>query len=176
MQCGTMNPSDGSVAKKSKTEAVFYPPDGYSPTTNDTLFLRSDDALDIITFTERSRYLGAILSSSLTDDFEVEQRIRSAAAAFGCLRTNVFGQSFGSASLPLASKGKLYRLPSPRARHLALRLRVLGADCGTPAQAEHVPQITTAACDRWSRNRSALPVFLRQQHRPHQDSSTTLYL
>jgi hypothetical protein len=110
MHCGTMNPSDGSVAKKSKTEAVFYPPDGYSPTTNDTLFLKIDDALGIITFTERFRYLGAISSSSLTDDFEVEQRIRSAAAAFGCLRTSVFGQSFGSSPLPLASKGKLYRV------------------------------------------------------------------
>jgi hypothetical protein len=77
MHCGIMNPSDGSVAKKSKTEAVFYPPDGYSPSwrvsfkcivccSNDTLFHKIDDALGIITFTELFRYLGAISSSSVT--------------------------------------------------------------------------------------------------------------
>jgi exonuclease III len=109
MHCGTMNPSDGTVAKKSKTEAMFYPPDGYSPTTNDTLFLKIDDALGIVTFTDRFRYLGSTFSSSLTDDDEIEHRIRSAAAAFGCLRRYVFNQNFGSTSLPLASKGKLYR-------------------------------------------------------------------
>jgi hypothetical protein len=109
MHCGTMHPTDGTVAKKSKTEATFYPPDGYSPTTNDTLFLKIDDALGIVTFTERFRYLGVILSSSLTDDAEIEQRIRAAAAAFGCLRRYVFDKNFGSTSLPLASKGKLYR-------------------------------------------------------------------
>jgi hypothetical protein len=36
------------------------------------------------------------------------QRLRSAAAAFGCLRKSVFGHSFGSRWLPLVSKGKLY--------------------------------------------------------------------
>jgi hypothetical protein len=52
--------------------------------------------------------LGAISSSSLSDDEEITQRLRSAAAAFGCLRKWVFGQSFGSRSLPLVSRGKLY--------------------------------------------------------------------
>jgi hypothetical protein len=53
--------------------------------------------------------IGAISSSSLSDDDEIAQRlrVRSAAAAFGCLRKWVFGQSFGSRSLPLVSKGKL---------------------------------------------------------------------
>jgi hypothetical protein len=109
MHSGTMNSTDGTVAKKSKTEATFYPPDGYSPTTNDTLFLKIDDALGIVTFTDRFRYLGTTLSSSLTDDDEIEHRIRSAASAFGCLRSYVFNKNFGSKSLPLASKGKLYR-------------------------------------------------------------------
>jgi hypothetical protein len=88
---------------------MFYPPAGYSPTTNDTLFLKIDDALGIVTFTDRFRYLGSTFSSSLTDDDEIEHRIRSAAAAFGCLRRYVFSQNHGSTSLPLASKGKLYR-------------------------------------------------------------------
>jgi hypothetical protein len=126
-----MNPSDGSVAKKSKTGAVFDPPDGYSPATNDTLFLKIDDALGIITFTERFRYLGAISSSSLTDDFEVGHRIRSAAAAFGCLRTNIFGQSVGSSPLPLASKGKLYRV-------LVLGILLYGCDCLRVLSAEEL--------------------------------------
>jgi hypothetical protein len=63
----------------------------------------------IVTFTQQSvRYLGAISSSTLSDDDEIVPRLRSAAAAFGCLRKWVFGQSFGSRSLLLVSKGKLY--------------------------------------------------------------------
>jgi hypothetical protein len=42
------------------------------------------------------------------NDDEIAQRLRSAAAAFGCLRKWVFSQSFGSRLLPLVSKGKLY--------------------------------------------------------------------
>jgi len=33
MHCGTMNPTDGTFAKKSKTEVMLYPLGGYSPTT-----------------------------------------------------------------------------------------------------------------------------------------------
>jgi hypothetical protein len=61
-----------------------------------------------VTFTQQFRYLGAISSFTLVDDDEITQRLRSAAAAFGCLRKWVFGQSFCSRSLPLVSKGKLY--------------------------------------------------------------------
>ena len=107
MHCGTMKP-DGTPAKKSKTEAMFYPAAGYTPTDNDTLPLCVDDHHGIVTFTDQFRYLGAIISSSLTDDAEITNRIRSAAAAFGSLQRWVFGQSFGSKSLPLSSKGKLY--------------------------------------------------------------------
>jgi hypothetical protein len=99
---------DGTAAKKSKTEVMFYPAAGYTPTDNDTLPLRVDDHHCIVTFTDQFRYLGAVISSSLTDDAEITNRIRSAAAAFGSLQRWVFGQSFGSKSLPLASKGKLY--------------------------------------------------------------------
>ena len=57
-------------------EAVFYPPAGYSPQSDDTLPLRVDVALGIVTFTDRFRYLcGAIASSSLTDDEEAAQRM-----------------------------------------------------------------------------------------------------
>jgi hypothetical protein len=102
MHCGKMSP-DGAVAKRSKTEAVFYPQAGYTPTPNDTLPLQIDDAFGIVTFTQQFRYLGAISSSSLSDDDEIAQKLRPAAAAFGCLRKWVFGQSFGSRSCPKAS-------------------------------------------------------------------------
>jgi hypothetical protein len=107
MHSGKMSP-DGAVAKTSKTEAVVYPQAGYTPTPNDTLPLQIDDAFGIVTFTQQLRYLGAISFSSLSDDDEVAHRLRSAAAAFSCLRKWVFGQNFGSRSLPLASKRKLY--------------------------------------------------------------------
>jgi hypothetical protein len=49
MHCGEVSP-DGAVAKKSKTEAVFYPQAGYTPTPNDMLPLQIDDAFGIVTF------------------------------------------------------------------------------------------------------------------------------
>jgi hypothetical protein len=102
---------DGAVAKRSETEAVFYQQAGYTPTPNDTLPLQIDDAFGIVTFTQQFRYLiSAISSSSLSDDDEIAQRLRSAASAFGCLREWMFGQSFGSRSLLLVSKGKLYSI------------------------------------------------------------------
>jgi hypothetical protein len=58
--------------------------------------LHIDDAFGIVTFAQQFRYLGAISVSSLSDGEEIAQRLRSAAAAFGCLRKWVFGQSFGS--------------------------------------------------------------------------------
>jgi hypothetical protein len=92
------------------------------------------------TFTQRFRYLGAISSSNLSDNDEVAQRLRSAAAAaFGCLRKWVFGQSFGSRSLPLVSKGKLFST-LVRAQAATLRMRELGADSAAPPTAEYIPQ------------------------------------
>jgi hypothetical protein len=77
MHSGKMSPDD-AVAKKSETEAVFYGPQaGYTPTPNDTLPLQIDDALGIVTFTQQFQDLGAISSSSLSDDEEIAQRLRS---------------------------------------------------------------------------------------------------
>jgi hypothetical protein len=80
MHCGKMRP-DGAVAKKSKTEVVFYPHAGYTPTPNDTLPLQIDDSFGIVTFTQQFQYLCAISSSTLSDYDEITQRLRSAAAA-----------------------------------------------------------------------------------------------
>jgi hypothetical protein len=82
--------------------------------------LQIDDALGIVTFTQQFRYIGAISSSFLSDDDEIAQRLRSAAAAFGCLRKWVFGHS---RSLPLVSKGKLYST-------LVLNLLLYGCENG----------------------------------------------
>jgi hypothetical protein len=77
----------------------------------------------IVTFAQQFWYLGAISSSFLSDDDEITQRLRSAAATFGCLRKWVFGQSFGSRSLPLVSEGKVYST-------LVLKLRLYGCENG----------------------------------------------
>jgi hypothetical protein len=94
--------------EKVQDRAGFIQQAGYTPTPNDTLPLQIDGAFVIVTFTQQFRYLGAISSSNLSDDDEIAQRLKFATAAFGCLRKWVFGQSFGSRSLPLVSKGKLY--------------------------------------------------------------------
>jgi hypothetical protein len=107
MHCGKMSP-DGAVAKLSKTEAVFYPQAGYTPTPNDTLPLQIDEAFGIVvTFTQQFRYLGAISSSSLSDDDEIAQRLRSTAAARLSAEMGV-RPKLRLRSLPLASKGKLH--------------------------------------------------------------------
>jgi hypothetical protein len=176
MHCGEMSP-DGAVANKSKTEAVFYPPAGHTPTPNDTLPLQIDNALGIVTFTQQFRYLGAISSSTLSDADEIAQRLRSAAPAFGCLRKGVFGQSFGSSSLPLASKGKLY---STLVLNLLPTDARMGADSAAPPTAEHVPQ-PLRTCDGTASTHLPLrhqsPHSFRQapcsradvrRHRPHE--------
>jgi hypothetical protein len=86
-----------------------------------TLPLQIDDAFCIVTFTQQFQYLCAISSSSLSDDDEIAQRLRSAAAAFCCMAKQVIGQSFGSRLLPLVSKGKLYST-------LVLSLLLYGCD------------------------------------------------
>jgi hypothetical protein len=49
---------------------------GYTPTPNGTLPLQIDDAFSIVTFTQQFRYLGAISSSSISDDDEITVTIR----------------------------------------------------------------------------------------------------
>jgi len=84
MHCGRAR-EDGSIEAKSKTEAVYFPPPGVLPTDDDISPLRVDDHRGIVTFTDRFRYLGSILSSSLTDDAEVGHRIAAAGAVFAQL-------------------------------------------------------------------------------------------
>ncbi len=108
MHCGRAR-DDGSVEVKSKTEAVYFPPSGTEPTDDDVAPLRVDDDRGIITFTNRFRYLGSILTSSLTDDAEVAHRIAAAGAAFAQLLQSVFRVDFGNRALPDKSKGRIYK-------------------------------------------------------------------
>ena len=107
MHCGVADAA-GNVVSKSKTEAVFFPPPNYTSTNDDTLPLRVDDGTGVVTFTQHFRYLGVILSSTLTDEEEIGRRLASAAAAFGCLRKSLFNRGLGCRSLRLKDKGKVY--------------------------------------------------------------------
>ena len=74
-----------------------------------TDILRVDDGVGIVTFTSHFRYLGVIVSSSLTDVEEIERRLTSASAAFGALRKGLFRRGYGgSLELKLKDKGKIY--------------------------------------------------------------------
>ena len=107
MHCGRAR-EDGSIEAKSKTEAVYFPPPGVLPTDDDISPLRVDDHRGIVTFTDRFRYLGSILCSSLTDDAEVGHRIAAAGAVFAQLQQRVFRTDFGNRQLPQRTKGKFY--------------------------------------------------------------------
>ena len=94
----------------SKSEAVYFPPAGNIASDADVAPLPVDDHRGIVTFTDRFRYLGSILTSSLTDEAEVDvgARIASAGAAFAQLPRSVFRADFGNRSVPLLSKGRIY--------------------------------------------------------------------
>ena len=107
MHCGRAD-ADGNVVAKSKTEAMFFPPPRTTPTDDDLAPLRVDDRCGVVTFTDRFRYLGSILTPSLTDDAEVSHRVAAASAQFATLMRSVFRVDFGNRALPLRSKGRLY--------------------------------------------------------------------
>ena len=56
-----------------------------------------------MSFMEKTKYLGSIVHSSLTSDADVDKRIRSAAAAFGALRSVLF-----NFALEETIRGKVY--------------------------------------------------------------------
>jgi hypothetical protein len=91
MHCGKMSP-DGVIAETSKTEAVCYPQAGYTPTPNEATTRRSQGRVrhrHVHPALQQFRYLGAISSSTLSDDDEIAQRLRPVAAAIGCLQKQV---------------------------------------------------------------------------------------
>jgi exonuclease III len=78
----------GRDTTKSKTEAMYCPAQSSKYEENDTSdFVVADG---YIHFCEDFKYLGAIISNTLTSDADVEKRIAAAGAAFGALRTCIF--------------------------------------------------------------------------------------
>jgi hypothetical protein len=80
----------GTGAMQSKTEAMYFPPPRRLYSDADTSRLGVLDYLrnpvGFIDFTTEFKYLESIVHHSLTSNADVDERIRSASAAFGALK------------------------------------------------------------------------------------------
>lgn len=99
---------DGSVQAESKTLAMHVPTRGHDPTEDETSPFTVDDEGGIVTFTDTFRYLGCVLANDTSDDLDIRQRLRSAAAAMGQLKQTLFCSKFALKALDDRTKGKLY--------------------------------------------------------------------
>ena len=81
----------GSGATASKMDARYCPPTRLSyddgDTTPLTVFGPNGEGLGLVSFTMVLKYLGFLVHHSLTSDANVTKRVKSAAAAFGSLRS-----------------------------------------------------------------------------------------
>jgi hypothetical protein len=68
----------GRDGKKSKTEAVYFPPPGVEATQEDVTKFGVDDDQGYITFTSEFKYLGSLFNTDLRDDQEMAARINKA--------------------------------------------------------------------------------------------------
>lgn len=110
-----MHVGRGSTA--SKTEAMYCPKPHKAYGDEDTgRFMVDGDGF--IEFTREFKYLGSIISTTLTSDADVDKRIKSATAIFGALGTSLFKRKDIS---PLA-KGKVYET-------LVLSVLLYGSEC-----------------------------------------------
>jgi hypothetical protein len=100
--------NDGSLQAESKTLAMLVPARGHAPSEDETSPFTVDDEGGAVTFTDTFRYLGSVLSSDLTDDSDVRQRLRSAAATMGQLKQTLFCSRFALKAMDDRTKGKLY--------------------------------------------------------------------
>ena len=71
----------GTLSKKLKTEVPFVPKRNDASNTTDLIPIVLSDGTQI-TFTNQFTYLGSVITSNLSDDADVNQRIN----AFGSLR------------------------------------------------------------------------------------------
>jgi hypothetical protein len=110
-----MHVGRGSTALK--TEATYCPKPHKAYGDEDTgRFAVDGDGF--VEFTREFKYLGSIISTSLTSDADVDKRIKSATAIFGALGTSIFKRKDIS---PLA-KGKIYET-------LVLSVLLYGSEC-----------------------------------------------
>jgi hypothetical protein len=79
----------GRGGTASKTEAMFCPKPRklYESENTGRFYLDGDGFID---FTKEFKYLGSIITSSLTSDADVEKRIKSAMAIFGAMSKGIF--------------------------------------------------------------------------------------
>ena len=100
--------NDGSLQAESKTLAMLVPARGHDPSEDETSPFTVDDEGGAVTFTDTFRHLGSVLSSDLTDDSDIQQRLRSAAATMGQLKQTLFCSKFALKAMDDRTKGKLY--------------------------------------------------------------------
>ena len=87
--CLEMHVGRGETA--SKTEAIFCPkPRKPYEAENTERF--SLDGNGFIQFTKEFKYLGSLITSSLTSDADVEKRIKAASAIFGAMNKCIFSR------------------------------------------------------------------------------------
>ncbi len=91
-----------------ETLAMLVPARGHDPSEDETSPFTVDDEGGVVTFTDTFRYLGRVLSSDLTDDLDIQQRLRYAAATMGQLKQTLFCSKFALKAMDDRTKGKLY--------------------------------------------------------------------
>ena len=93
----------GTSNKKSKTEVLFIPRRNDTSNSTDLSPIILSNGTQI-TFTTQFTYLGSVITSTLSDDIDINQRISKANQAFGSLRSLIFCNPF----IPLKIKRYFY--------------------------------------------------------------------
>ena len=83
--------SASSKGSKAKTEAMHFPSKQLKDIPrNELAAYKACEGSGCITFTNKFRYLGSLISWDLTDNLDVQQRTGIASKAFGLLRKEIF--------------------------------------------------------------------------------------
>ena len=88
VHCGDKRDPD----KKSKTEAMFIPASGYTPTPEDTADIMLNEH-QYFGFTTLFKYLGTWFDDQLDDSTDIMKRIKKATGAFACMKKVLKDQS-----------------------------------------------------------------------------------
>ena len=81
----------GTVKKKSKTVAMFFPGCERMYGDGDTSNIVYDDG-SFVHFVPEFKYLGSYVHHTLRDDFDIEKRIEAASKMFGTMRECIFSK------------------------------------------------------------------------------------
>ena len=83
----------GTTSSKSKTEVLRIPKQKISSSSANTAPITLTDGTRI-TFTTKFTYLGTIVTSDLSDNEDISNRIAKATRIFGFLRSLIFGNPY----------------------------------------------------------------------------------